>query len=115
LTKVLIADDDPLMRHVLVYLVSSEDDFEVIGEAQDGEEAIKLTRLFNPDVILMDSQMPHCNGLEATRIIKSEFPETRVIILTIHSNGVKDAIQAGANKFLLKDSPPEILFSAMRE
>jgi DNA-binding NarL/FixJ family response regulator len=114
-TKVLIADDDPLVRNGLVSLVDMEDDFRVIGQACDGSEAVEKTRRLNPDVILMDIQMPFCSGLEATRKIKSEFPNKRIIILTVHTNELNEAILAGASNFLVKDSPPEILFSAMRD
>ena len=112
--KVLIADDDPLVRNGLISLVNMEDDIMVIGQASDGVEAIEKTRMLNPDVVLMDIQMPICDGLEATRKIKTEFPKTKVIILTIHTNELKEAIIAGASCFLLKDSPPEILFKAIR-
>jgi DNA-binding NarL/FixJ family response regulator len=113
-TKVLIADDDPLVRYGLVSLVDMEDGFSVIGQATDGTEAVEKTRSLNPDVILMDIQMPFCNGLEATRKIKSEFPNKKIIIMTVHSEALNEAIVAGASYFLLKDSPPEILFSAIR-
>jgi DNA-binding NarL/FixJ family response regulator len=92
-----------------------EDDFRVIGQASDGTEAVEKTRSLNPDVILMDIQMPFCSGLEATRKIKSEFPNKKVIILTVHTDELSEAILAGASSFLLKDSPPEILFNAMRD
>lgn len=114
-TKILIADANPLVRKGLELLVDMEKDFKVIGKAVNGTEAIEKTRHLNPDVILMDLHMPYCDGLEATRQIKSEFPETAIIILTVHTNLLKEAIVAGANKFLLKDSPPEILFNAIRE
>jgi len=114
-TKVLIADDDPLVRNGLVSLVDMEDGFRVIGQASDGTEAVEKTRSLNPDVILMDIQMPLCGGLEATRKIKSEFPNKKIIILTVHTDELNEAILAGASNFLLKDSPPEILFNAMRE
>jgi DNA-binding NarL/FixJ family response regulator len=112
--KVLIADDDPILRSVLVDLVNLEDDLSVIGQAQNGNEAIEKTRYLNPDVVLMDMQMPNCNGLEATRIIKNEFPEKKVILLTIHTNELSEALMVGASTILLKDSPPEDLFKAIR-
>lgn len=114
LKKVLIADDDPVVLKFLNFLVSMEHDFKVIGQARNGVEAIEQARSLNPDVILMDSQMPFCSGLEATKRIKSEFPHTKVIILTIHTNDLSEALIAGANKYLLKDSPPDVLYSAIR-
>jgi DNA-binding NarL/FixJ family response regulator len=114
LTKVLIADDDPGVLKSLNVLVSMEQDFKVIGHARNGVEAIKQARSLNPDVILMDIQMPQCSGLEATKTIKAELPDTKVIILTIHTNELSEAISAGASKYLLKDSPPDVLYSAIR-
>jgi len=114
LKRVLIADDDPEVLKFLNVLISMESDFQVIGQARNGVEAIEQARNLNPDVILMDSQMPFCNGLEATKKIKSELPDTKVIILTIHTNEVSEALTAGASKYLLKDSPPDVLYSAIR-
>lgn len=114
LKRVLIADDDPEVLKFLNVLISMESDFQVIGQARNGVEAIEQARNLNPDVILMDSQMPFCSGLEATKKIKSELPDTKVIILTIHTNEVSEALTAGASKYLLKDSPPDVLYSAIR-
>lgn len=114
LTKVLIADDDPVCRDGLDFLVNTEEDLKVIGHAQDGLEVIAKTKDLNPDVILMDIQMPFCDGVEATRIIKAEYPEMKIIILTIHTNSLSEAIRAGASNYLLKDSPPNVLFDAIR-
>jgi len=114
-TKVLIADANPELRNELILLLKLAGEFKVIGQARDGFEVVAKTRSLNPDVVLMDLQMPYCDGLEATRRIKSEFPNTRIIILTIHTNKLGEAINAGANMFLLKDSPPDILFSAIRK
>lgn len=114
-TKVLVADDDPILRSVLVDLVNLEDDLKVIGQAQNGSEAVEKTRNLDPDVVLMDMQMPLCNGLEATRRIKAEFPDKKVILLTIHTNELSEAFTVGASTILLKDTPPENLFKAIRE
>jgi DNA-binding NarL/FixJ family response regulator len=94
--------------------VNLEDDLKVIGQAQNGSEAVEKTRNLNPDVVLMDMQMPQCNGLEATRLIKAEFPDKKVILLTIHTNEFSEALTVGANTILLKDTPPEDLFKAIR-
>lgn len=114
LTRVLIADDDPVCRDGLDFLVNTEEDLKVIGHAQDGLEVIAKAKVLNPDVILMDIQMPFCDGVEATRRIKAEYPDTKIIILTIHTYNVSEAIRAGASNFLLKDSPPSELFNAIR-
>jgi DNA-binding NarL/FixJ family response regulator len=114
LTRVLIADDDPEVRDGLDFLVNTEEDFKVIGHAQDGLEVIAKTKVLNPDVILMDIQMPFCDGVEATRRIMAEFPNMKIIVLTIHTNSLAEAISAGASNYLLKDSPPNVLYDAIR-
>jgi two-component system NarL family response regulator len=114
-TKVLIADANPELRKELILLLKLAGEFQIIGQARSGVELLAKTRSLNPDVVLMDPQMPDGDGLEATRRIKSEFPNTRIIILTVHTNRLTEALNAGANKFLLKDSPPDILFSAIRQ
>lgn len=114
-TKVLVADDDPIIRNSIVDLLNLEDGFRVIGQAQNGAEAVEKTRNLDPDVVVMDMQIPDCNGLEATRLIKTEFPEKKVILLTIHTNELSEALEVGANKVLKKDTPPDDLYNAIRE
>jgi len=86
----------------------------VIGEAPNGEEALQLVAEYQPDVVVMDLQLPVMDGLEATRLIKNRWPATKVIVLTMQSLRRAEALAAGADIFLLKDSEPEILWWAIR-
>src|SRR5947209_2026780 len=83
---VLLAEDHQVVREGFRSLLEHERDIEVIGEAETGRQAVQLTRKFRPDVVVMDIAMPLLNGLEATRQIRKDFPETRVLILTAHSD-----------------------------
>lgn len=102
--RVLIVDDHSLFREGIVSVLNSQPDIEVVGEASDGLEAILLARNLQPDVILMDVSMPGTDGIEATRLIKQERPEVRIIMLTVHDENEKlfEAIQYGAQGYLLK-------------
>src|ERR1700752_2329518 len=82
---ILIVDDDPRLRELIQRIVTQEPDFQVVGEAEDGVEAIRLAHLLRPDIVLMDLVMPRVNGLQAMRQIKMERPETKVIIITVHT------------------------------
>ncbi len=115
--RVLIADDQSLVRAGFRMILEAEDDVEVVGEASDGAEALDVAAEHSPDVILMDVRMPNVDGLEATRRLlegKSEGP--RVLILTTFDldEYVWEALHAGASGFLLKDTPPEQLVDAIR-
>ncbi len=112
--RVLIADDHPRSRKGLRALLSTCPAVEVIGAAQDGREAVQLVEECQPDVVLMDIQMPIWDGLQATRVIKAHWPEVRVIILTIRTAGRAAAISAGADGFLLKGCPSEALFAEIQ-
>jgi DNA-binding NarL/FixJ family response regulator len=103
-TRVLLADDHILFREGLSGIISSQTDMEVIGEADDGLEAIVKARELKPDLILMDIQMPDCDGLEATRVIKKELPDTIIVVLTVRDDEEKlfEAIKYGAQGYLLK-------------
>ena len=85
-TAILLVDDHPLLRRALRDLLEKEDDFEVVAEAGDGEEAVKLATELVPDVVIMDIGIPELNGLEATRRIKTNCPQTAVLVLTVHSD-----------------------------
>ncbi|MDO8673119.1 MAG: response regulator transcription factor [Dehalococcoidia bacterium] len=110
--KVLLVDDHLLFRKGLASLLQTKETLEVIGEARDGREAIEFARLARPDVILMDIMMPVCDGIEATRCIKQELPECKIIILTVsdQDKSLFEAIKAGAHGYLLKNTEPAQLF-----
>ena len=114
--RVLLADDHTLVRAGFRTLLESLPGVEVVAEAQDGREALRLIELHRPDVILMDIAMPDINGLEATARVTEAFPYCRVIVLSMHLNEeyVLQALRAGASGYLLKDSDPAELEIAVR-
>ena len=114
--KILLVDDQPLFREGLRTLLSVHADFQVVGEAGNGEEAIRLVRLLLPSVVLMDLQMPVLDGVAATRKLHEERPDCRVIVLTTFDDDemVFDGLRAGAVGYLLKDAPSEKLAEAIR-
>src|SRR5437868_4305596 len=113
---VLIAEDHQIVREGLQSLLDHEADIEVVAEAENGREAVQLTKKLRPQVVVMDIAMPLLNGLEATRQIRKDFPETRVIILSAHSDDayVEQMIELGASGFLLKQSSASNLAMAIR-
>jgi len=114
---VLLADDHPLVRVGFRTLLKHERDIEVVGEAETGRQAVQLTRKLRPAVVVMDIAMPLLNGLEATRQIRREFPDSRVLILSAHSDDayVEQAIVLGAAGFFLKQTSSDNLATAIRE
>ncbi|MBA3474372.1 MAG: response regulator transcription factor [Rubrobacter sp.] len=114
--RLLIADDHALVREGMRAMLASEQNLEVVGEAESGREALELCRELRPDLILMDVRMPEMDGLAATREIKGEYPETRILILTTHESPeyLMDAIRAGAAGYVLKDSTKQRLLDAVR-
>jgi two-component system response regulator NreC len=114
--SVVIADDHTIVRSGLRMLLSSEIDITVIGEAVDGESAIRLCREMKPDVILMDIGMPGINGIEATKQIKSELPDTNVLVLTMHRSEEYffQMLDAGASGYVLKGAETNELINAVR-
>src|SRR5215813_8169928 len=114
--KILLVDDQPLFREGLRTLLSIHSDFEVVGEAGNGQEAIILVRSTGASVVLMDLQMPILDGVEATRRLHNEQPDCRVIVLTTFDDDemVFDGLRAGAVGYLLKDAPSEKLAEAIR-
>lgn len=107
--RVLIADDRCLSRGGLRALLGLWPQFEVIGEATNGQQVVDLVQERRPDVVVMDVQMPGMNGLQATEIIKREWPEVRVIVLTTDAGHRGAALAAGADAFMLKGGPAEDL------
>ncbi len=115
MTRVLIADDDDLMRAGLVELLSGEPEIEIVGEASTGREAVERARRLDPDVVLMDVRMPDLDGIEATRELTRAVPRAKVLILTTFEQDdyVFGALRAGASGFLLKRARPEELIAAV--
>lgn len=107
--RILIVDDQQPTRHGLKALLSFAAQIEIIGEASNGHEAVQLAGQEHPDVVLMDLHMPLMDGLQATRLIKSRWPEIQVIALTIYPAYRAEALQAGADAFLIKGCPAETL------
>ena len=114
--RILLADDHPVVRDGLRGMLAGEADFEVVGEAATGVEAVRLTEREQPDVVLMDLQMPEMDGATATAEIAARFPGTRVLVLTTYDTDadILRAVEAGATGYLLKDTPRERLFPAIR-
>jgi DNA-binding NarL/FixJ family response regulator len=115
--RILIVDDLERVRQGLRTIFQLSEEFEIVGEACDGLEAIRAAEQLNPEVILMDLEMPVLGGLEATRRIKEEHPEIGVVIITIHgSEDVREqAVGAGSDAFIEKEAPTEHLMAAIRE
>jgi len=113
---VLICDDHALFREGVKTILSSQPDFEVVGEAEDGKEGIDLAVRLQPDVVLMDISMPVLKGFEATRRIKKARPEVKVLILSVYDDEdlVARCLDAGASGYVLKDSPPPQLIYAIQ-
>ena len=113
--QVLVVDDDHLMRAGLRGVLSNDAEIEVVGEAQDGRDAIYRTRLLRPDVVLMDVRMPDLDGISATRELLAAFPAVKVMILTTFEQDdyIFGALAAGASGFLLKRTSPEELVAAI--
>jgi len=114
---VLLAEDHQIVREGFRSLLEHESDIEVVGEAGTGRQAVQLTRKLRPEVVVMDIAMPLLNGLEATRQIRKDFPDTKVLILSAHSDEayVDQAADLGAAGFLLKQTSSENLATAIRE
>ena len=114
---VLLAEDHMIVREGFRQMLGLEDDIEVVGEAQDGRQAVALARKLHPNVILMDIAMPKLNGLEAARQIIKALPQTRVVMLSAHSDDayVQNAIESGALGFLLKQTSAHDVCRAIRE
>lgn len=114
--KLLLADDHQIMRQGLLALVNAEPDMDVVGEAGDGRQAVKLALKLRPHVVLMDINMPDLNGIDATRQLLAQAPEIKILALSMHTNRklVLGMLQAGASGYLLKDCAFEELITAIR-
>jgi two-component system, NarL family, response regulator NreC len=113
--RILLADDHVVMRRGIRALLERREGFEVVAEAGDGREAVQLTEVHSPDVVVADIAMPNLNGIEAARQIAQKAPQTSIVILSMHSDEsyVLRALKAGARGYLLKDSPESDLISAI--
>lgn len=115
--RIFLVDDQQLVRAGFRMLVESQDDLQVVGEAGDGAEAVEKLAVTAADIVLMDVRMPRMDGVEATRMLAARGERPRVVVLTTFDldEYVYDALHAGASAFLLKDAPPEVLLSAIRD
>jgi DNA-binding NarL/FixJ family response regulator len=114
-TKILLVDDSEPVRWDLCTVLTLSGDLEIVGEAANGLEAMRLTESLQPDVVLMDLEMPVMNGYEATRLIKALCPSCRIIALTVHgySEARQKAIQAGVDAFIVKGTPVESIVQSI--
>lgn len=114
--RVLIVDDHAFIRRGVETILESSPEWQVCGEASNGNDAIRLANQLSPEVVLMDVTMPGMNGLEATRIIRKEHPNVKVILLTLHESSevLRSGFRAGANGYLLKADAEEELMKALR-
>ncbi len=114
--RVLIADDHPVVRAGLRDMLSAQDDFDVVGEAVNGAEAVTLTTRLQPHVVLMDLRMPEMDGVSAIAQIKAQHQDVQILVLTTYDSDsdILPAVEVGATGYLLKDAPREELFQAIR-
>ena len=114
--RIVIAEDHTILREGLRSLLSASPDFEIVGEAEDGREAIRCVEKLKPDLILTDLSMPRMNGMDAIREIRRRAPETKILVLTVHKTEeyILATLQAGADGYLLKDSTHAELLAAVR-
>jgi two-component system, NarL family, response regulator DegU len=115
-TKIAIIDDHQLFREGVKRILDFEKTFEVVAEGEDGNQAVSIVEEFQPDVVIMDINMPDVNGVEATRQLTEKYPESKVIILSIHDdeNYVTHALQTGASGYLLKEMDADALVEAVK-
>lgn len=114
--KIILADDHAIMRQGLGSLIDKQEDMEVVGQAKDGWEAIEIVKKLVPDVVIMDISMPNLNGIDAAHQIHRQFPEIKIIALSMHSNKrfISDMLTAGATGYILKDSVFDELVKAIQ-
>lgn len=114
--KILIADDHPFIRSGILTMLQKVKDFEIVGEAEDGEQAIEKTEELSPEVVIIDISMPKLTGIEATKVIKERFPETKMLVLSMHEDEqyVLEILKSGANGYILKTAGKDELVTAIR-
>ncbi len=114
--RILIVDDQPLFRSAIATLISAQPDMLVVGEAENGLEAVEKAHALKPDLIVMDVEMPVMNGVEAVRLLRDQLPATKVVMLTVSDSEdyLFEAIRHGAHGYLLKDLRPEQLYDLLR-
>ncbi len=114
--NIIITDDHPVVRSGLRALLLSQPDFDIVADAENGEEAVSLAISLVPDLILMDLQMPNLDGLGAIKLIRDKLPKVNILVLTTYETDadILPALESGAIGYLLKDTPPEQLFQAIR-
>lgn len=111
--RVLIADDHPCSRKGLRALLATSSEIEVVAEATNGREAVQLAEEYQPDVVLLDARMPVMNGLEVTRHVKNNWPDIKVVLLTMYKNYLSEALAAGVDAFLVKGGPIDKIWEAV--
>lgn len=114
-TRILIADDHDVVRSGLRALLRTSPDIAIVGEAVDGEEAVRMTEKAKPDVVIMDISMPNLDGIAATKVIKERFPDVKVVILTVHEDEeyAYQILRAGASGYVLKNAGKKDIFKAI--
>ena len=112
--RVLIADDSPAIRDGLSSLIDAQSDFFVAGTAEDGLEAVEKAKDLRPDIVIMDAQMPRMDGIDATRIIKRDFPTIGILFLSTFTDHIEAGRTAGCDGYLTKDCDPKQLYAEVR-
>jgi DNA-binding NarL/FixJ family response regulator len=114
--RILVADDHPIVREGLVAILGTQADFDVVGEAASGSQAVEMALRLRPDVMMLDLEMPDLDGLEALRQIRASNPDARIIIFTVFDSDerILGAVESGAQGYLLKGAPREEIFNAIR-
>ncbi|WLG48312.1 two-component system response regulator NarL [Pseudomonas sp. FP1742] len=115
--KILLVDDHPMMRHGIRQMLELEDDFLIVGEASQGEEALSLIEPLQPDLVLLDNNMPHMNGIETLRRLRAMHYTGKVLLFTVSDaeDDIRDALRLDADGYLLKDMEPELLIQYIRD
>jgi DNA-binding NarL/FixJ family response regulator len=114
--RIVLADDHPIVREGLASVLETQPDFEVVGQANDGAEAVDIVSAYKPDVVLLDLEMPHLDGVQALRAMRANDPNVKALVFTAFDTDERiiGAVQAGARGYLLKGAPRDELFGAIR-